>query len=314
MSSKVRAIAAAAAALVLPLSAQAQSQLAPRPTLATVTRASSSPAAAPTTSLAEQLAGPTPTALALPAEWSGARSSRTDSLMSQWDAAFRVTVRRNCFRGEENPAVAMVNMLSLLAQSQAVPAEDRDAVASAVHRAWYDVVNGGGCAAVAAPPYQVIGGLDGFDWLSSPRALHDTRVTRDESGRIVSIEVPAKDYDRDLTRRWLLDGPEGAERLTGAEDIIRLGRRDCVMRMAELATVIAARYPSLVPQRSYHLENATDGGSPCTTLASSSVGSGRWSVEYLNPRTGLVEVAIELRAARDEELDLVVRYPGVGYQ
>lgn len=314
MSSKVRAIAAAAAALVLPLSAQAQSQLAPRPTLATVTRVSSPGAAAPTTSLAEKLAGPTPTTLALPDEWSGARSARTDSLMSQWDAAFRVTVRRNCYRGEENPAVAMVNMLSLLAQSQAVPAEDRDAVASAVHRAWYDVVNGGGCAAVTAPPYQVIGGLDGAEWLSSPRAMDEARVTRDDMGRIVAIEVAAKDYDREVTRRWLLAGPEGAERLVGAEDAIRLGRRDCVMQMAELATVIAARYPSLVPQRSYHLENAEGRESVCARLAGQSAGTGRWSVEYLNPRTGLVEVAIELRAARHEELDLVVRYPGSGHQ
>lgn len=314
MSSKVRAIAAAAAALVLPLSAQAQSQLAPRPALATVTRVSSGSAAAPTASLAEKLAGPTPTTLALPDEWSGARSSRTDSLMSQWDAAFRVTVRRNCFRGEENPAVAMVNMLSLLAQSQAVPAEDREAVASAVHRAWYDVVNGGGCAAVTAPPYQVIGGLDGAEWLSSPRAMDEARVTRDDMGRIVAIEVAAKDYDREVTRRWLLEGPEGAERLVGAEDAIRLGRRDCVMQMAELATVIAARYPSLVPQRSYHLENAEGRESVCARLTGTSGSTGRWSVEYLNPRTGLVEVAIELRAARHEELDLVVRYPGSGHQ
>ena len=314
MSSKVRAIAAAAAALVLPLSAQAQSQLAPRPTLATVTRVTSSPAAAPTTSLAERLAGPTPTALALPEEWSGARSSRTDSLMAQWDAAFRVTVRRNCARGEENPAVAMVNMLSLLAQSQAVPAEDRDAVASAVHRAWYDVVNGGGCASLTAPPYQVIGGLDGAEWLSSPRAMHEARVTRDAMGRIVAIEVDAKDYDREVTRRWLLEGPEGAERLVGAEDAIRLGRRDCVMQMAELATVIAARYPSLVPQRSYYLEDAAGRESICARLTGPSAGTGRWSVDYLNPRTGLVEVAIELRTARDEELDLVVRYPGAAHQ
>ena len=312
MSLQVRFRAAAVAALLLPFVASAQTQLAPRPTIAAAT-----PRATATSqlSLAENLAAPTPTALALPTAWSGATSDRTDSLMSQWDAAFRVTVRRNCFRGEENPAVAMVNMLGLLAQSQAVAAEDRDAVSSAVHRAWYDVVNNGGCAGLEAPPYQVIASLDGVEWLSKPQPAKDARVERDEAGRVVAVETQVSDYGQSLARRWRFEGAAGAERLTGAEDVMRSSTRGCVMDMANLVTAIAARYPSLVPQRSYHLEGQpADDQSPCARFAAGAAAGGRWSVEYLNPRTGLVEVAVELRQASHGELDAVVRYPGVGYQ
>lgn len=316
MPVQVRTFAAVAAALVLPLSAGAQSQLAPRPTIAAATprAVSSASSAATTSSLAEHLAGPTPTKLALPTAWSGARTDRTDSLMNQWDAAFRVTVRRNCFRGEANPAVAMVNMLGLLAQSEAVPAEDREAVSTAVHRAWYDVVNNGGCAGLEAPPYQVIEQLDGVQWLSKPAPSTDARVERDAAGRIVAVESRAAHHGQEVTRRWMFDGEAGAERLTGAEDVMRSSTSGCVMDMANLATAIAARYPSLVPQRSYHVEGARpEGDSPCSALAGTS-GAARWSVQYLNARTGLVEVALELRHGRDGGLDAVVRYPGVGYQ
>ena len=317
MPVQVRTYAAVVAALVLPLSAGAQSQLSPRPTIAAATprTVSSASSAATTSSLAEHLAGPTPTTLALPTAWSGARTDRTDSLMSQWDAAFRVTVRRNCFRGEPNPAVAMVNMLGLLAQSEAVPVEDRDAVSSAVHRAWYDVVNKGGCAGLEAPPYQVIEQLDGVEWLSRPSPASDARVERDAAGRVVAVETRAMHLGQEVTRRWLFDGAVGAERLTGAEDVMRSSTSGCVMDMANLATAIAARYPALLPQRSYHVEGMRrEGDSPCAALAGTTSGAARWSVQYLNARTGLVEVALELRHGRDGGLDAVVRYPGVGYQ
>ena len=314
MSLQVRFLAAATAALVLPLSARAQTQLAPRPTIAAATRAIPVSSPSSDVSLAERLAGPGPRTLALPAEWSGARSGNTDALMSQWDAAYRVTVRRNCFRGEENPAVAMVNMLGLLAQSRAIADEDRDAVSSAVHRAWYDVVNSGGCASLALPPYQVIGGIGGVDWLSAAPSIAEARVQRDDAGRIVAIESKAEAFGHEVTRRWMLEGRAGAEHLTSAEDVIRSSTRGCVMDMANLATAIAGRYPTLVPQRSYHLEGAAEGASPCTTLAGAAGGAGRWSVEYLNPRTMLVEVSVEVRHARDGGLDTVIRYPGVGYQ
>ena len=314
MSLQVRTFATVAVALVLPLSAGAQSQLSPRPTIAAATpRAHSS--ASSSLSLSDELAAPTPTTLALPASWSGPRTDRTDSLMSQWDAAFRVTVRRNCFRGEENPAVAMVNMLGLLGQSEAVPAEDREAVSSAVHRAWYDVVNNGGCAGLEVPPYQVIAQLDGVQWLSKPHLANDARVERDATGRVVAIETRAEDYGHEMTRRWKFDGAAGSERLSGVEDVMRASTRDCVMDMANLATAIAARYPSLVPQRRYHVEGtARENDSPCAALAGGAASGSRWSVEYLNPRTGLVEVAVELRQARDGGLDAAVRYAGVGYQ
>ena len=314
MSLQVRTFATVAVALVLPLSAGAQSQLSPRPTIAAATpRAHAS--ASTDASIADLLAAPTPTALALPASWAGDRTDRTDSLMSRWDAAFRVTVRRNCFRGEENPAVAMVNMLGLLAQSEAVPAEDRDAVSSAVHRAWYDVVNNGGCAGLELPPYQVIAQLDGVEWLSKPQLASDARVERDASGRVVSIETRAEDFGHEMTRRWKFDGAAGTERLSGVEDVMRASSRECVMDMANLATAIAARYPSLVPQRRYHVEGAArENGSPCEALAGNRASGARWVVEYLNPRTGLVEVAVEMRQAREGGLDAAVRYPGVGYQ
>ena len=253
----------------------------------------------------------------LPLAWAGERTARLDSMMAQWDAAYRVTTRRACFRGDREPANQVVNMVGLVMQSQSVPAEDREAVTSAIYRAWYDVVNHGGCAGLIAPPFQVITGLGDAQWLTPMAApAADARVERDASGRMVAVTAPAVDYGHDATRRWIYDGASGSEQLIGAEDVVKSNKRRCVVDMAEVAGTIGGRYPALVTRRNYSVParsgSAFMADAACLAFAASPLSV--WTIDFLNPRTNLVEAAVQLRRTEAGEFEVVAHYPGAGYQ
>lgn len=312
MTFTARLLAPVALAVLLPLRVSAQVSRE-----ASLAYSSKSSSAVETASFGASRASAASMPVELPLAWAGERTARLDSMMAQWDAAYRVTTRRACFRGDREPANQVVNMVGLVMQSQSVPAEDREAVTSAIYRAWYDVANHGGCAGLIAPPFQIITGIDSAQWLAPMAApAADAQVERDPSGRVVAVTAPAVAYGHDAVRRWIYDGAAGSEQLIGAEDVLKSNKRRCVVDMAEVAGTIGGKYPSLVTRRNYSVParsgSAFMADAACLAFAASPLSV--WTIDFLNPRTNLVEAAVQLRRTDAGGFEVVAHYPGAGYQ
>jgi len=258
-------------------------------------------------------------ALELPRAYAGPRTSRTEALMEHWDVALRVSTWRACFRGETDPAASMLNMINLAVQSETVPAAEREAVTSAIYRAFYDVANHGGCAGLTSPPFQLfVTGIDGAMWGSPPPSpLLRHEVMGDTTGRIVGTVQSATAWGMPVMRRGVYDGAAGAERLVGFEDVMATSTRKCVEDMTRLAAAIGSAHPEMPTRHTFHSARASTGEgdhAACEAFADASAGPSWWTIDFVNPTTGLLEVGLRLRRAPQGGLEVVANYPGVGYQ